>query len=270
LKNSLLVATFYEAKGCFDDQISAEPSEFYLGECVELGDNVFATAKWNASAECPVAISETRSGALSAEAQLTGSPDSGVGVDVSVPVTSSDFTCMKQQGVDYAIVRAWHSTGSFDTNAPATLAAAHSAGITSVDIYMFPCPTCGNAANQVQTMISTLKSDGSQYNKLWFDIEGPQYWSTDTSTNVAFMTDLIKTATSLGVDFGIYTSASQWQPIMGSSTIGSPFDLWYAHYDNTKSFSDFTPFNGWTKPTMKQYNGDATMCGVGVDLDWSP
>jgi len=118
-------------------------------------------------------------------------------------------------------------------------------------------------------MISSLKSYSAKYNKLWFDIEGPQYWSTDVSTNVAFMTELIKTATSLGVTFGIYTSESQWQPIMGTSTIGSPFELWYAHYDNSKSFSDFTPFNGWKTPTMKQYNGDSTLCGVGVDLDWT-
>lgn len=34
------------------------------------------------------------------------------------------------------------------------------------------------------------------------------------------------------------------------------------------SFSDFTPFGGWTQPTIKQYAGDATKCGVGVDLNY--
>ena len=48
-------------------------------------------------------------------------------------------------------------------------------------------------------------------------------------------------------------SASQWQPIMGSSwTGGSSYPLWYAHYDNNPSFSDFTAFNGWSSPAMKQ------------------
>jgi hypothetical protein len=35
----------------------------------------------------------------------------------------------------------------------------------------------------------------------------------------------------------------------------------YAHYDNKKSFSDWTNFGGWTSPHAKQYNGDVTVCG---------
>ena len=37
---------------------------------------------------------------------------------------------------------------------------------------------------------------------------------------------------------------------MGSYTGGASYPLWYAHYDNNPSFSDFTPFNGWTQPAM--------------------
>jgi hypothetical protein len=44
----------------------------------------------------------------------------------------------------------------------------------------------------------------------------------------------------------------------------------YAHYDNNPSFSDFTAFGGWKSPAMKQYIGDGTSCGVGVDYDWYP
>jgi len=46
--------------------------------------------------------------------------------------------------------------------------------------------------------------------------------------------------------------------------------LWYAHYDGNPSFSDFSPFGGWNHPNMKQYNGGATVCGVGIDQDWHP
>ena len=28
--------------------------------------------------------------------------------------------------------------------------------------------------------------------------------------------------------------------------------LWYAHYDNNPSFSDFSPFGGWKEPYAKQ------------------
>ena len=42
-------------------------------------------------------------------------------------------------------------------------------------------------------------------------------------------------------------------PIFGGSySGGAKYPLWYAHYDNNPSFSDFTPFGGWTKPAIKQ------------------
>ena len=44
----------------------------------------------------------------------------------------------------------------------------------------------------------------------------------------------------------------------------------YAHYDNLPSFSDFTAFGGWSTPAIKQYMGDKTSCGVGVDYNWYP
>ncbi len=46
--------------------------------------------------------------------------------------------------------------------------------------------------------------------------------------------------------------------------------VWYAHYDNVASFSDWSTvsFGGWSKPSMKQYQGDVTLCGCGVDKDF--
>lgn len=38
----------------------------------------------------------------------------------------------------------------------------------------------------------------------------------------------------------------------------------YAHYDNNPSFSDFQQFGGWSHPGIKQYAGDATVCGKGI------
>ena len=42
----------------------------------------------------------------------------------------------------------------------------------------------------------------------------------------------------------------------------------YAHYDNDPSFGDFNPFGGWKEPAIKQYSGDRTICGAGVDLNY--
>ena len=60
---------------------------------------------------------------------------------------------------------------------------------------------------------------------------------------------------------------------MGSTTAckdvaGDP--LWYAHYDKKESYGDFVAFGGWTKPGMKQYVGDTTVCGADVDYNYYP
>jgi hypothetical protein len=44
--------------------------------------------------------------------------------------------------------------------------------------------------------------------------------------------------------------------------------LWYAHYDNSASFGDYKKVGGWAKPAMKQFAGDVTQCGVGLDKNF--
>ena len=65
-----------------------------------------------------------------------------------------------------------------------------------------------------------------------------------------------------------------WQTIFGSktacATIGAAYSLWYAHYDGVANFNDFGAFGGWTKPAMKQFAGDTTVCGLDVDKNYKP
>ena len=42
--------------------------------------------------------------------------------------------------------------GEPDENAKANIANARAAGLKYVDVYMFPCPSCGGAAGQVKAM----------------------------------------------------------------------------------------------------------------------
>jgi hypothetical protein len=39
----------------------------------------------------------------------------------------------------------------------------------------------------------------------------------------------------------------------------------HCSYDGNAGFSDFSPFGGWSSPAIKQYAGDDTVCGFGVD-----
>ena len=100
----------------------------------------------------------------------------------------------------------------------------------------------------------------------WFDIEGD--WNPNPSANVQFLLGMADQARLMSINWGIYTSKTQWDRIMnGTADFGYP-PLWYAHYDNNPSFSDFVPFGGWKTPSIKQYVGDATVCGVDIDKDF--
>jgi GH25 family lysozyme M1 (1,4-beta-N-acetylmuramidase) len=103
---------------------------------------------------------------------------------------------------------------------------------------------------------------------LWIDVEGTQYWSSNHANNVNFIQGMIDEAKSQKVNIGIYSSKSQWSPITGNSSKFSKYPLWYAHYDNKPNFSDFAPFGGWSKPAIKQYAGDVSLCSAGVDKNY--
>jgi GH25 family lysozyme M1 (1,4-beta-N-acetylmuramidase) len=74
-----------------------------------------------------------------------------------------------------------------------------------------------------------------------------------------------------GVKCGVYSSSAQWASIFGSSSFvyGNELPLWYAHYDNKETFSDFTAFGGWSVPHIKQYAGDVTLCNIEVDRNYA-
>ncbi|EGC34142.1 hypothetical protein DICPUDRAFT_88463 [Dictyostelium purpureum] len=193
------------------------------------------------------------------------------GVDISSGSDVPFFQCVKNAGFDFAIVRAYESIGQVDPNGPHSVYNARDAGIEYVDVYLFPCFSCGNGAGQAVSMVNYLKSYNANYGMVWLDIEGPgTYWSSNQGANQAFFNELVSGLESVGAHIGIYTSESQWEPIMGDWSGGAKYPLWYAHYDGNPSFSDFSPFAGWSSPAIKQYNDQGLNCGVGADLNWYP
>ena len=107
---------------------------------------------------------------------------------------------------------------------------------------------------------------------IWLDIER-WHWPADKKANQVFIADLLSAQLPDNFSFGIYSSYYSWEEIVGvdwtyAKDKGLP--LWYAHYDDKKTFSDFKAFGGWTAPTIKQYEGDKTSCGIGLDYDFKP
>lgn len=191
---------------------------------------------------------------------------------MSSALTSSEASCMVGQGIRFISMRGFRSSGTVDTNVCSTLNAAKAAGISDVNVYLFPCPTCSSsAASQMSTMVSYLLATcpSSFSGKVWLDIEGSQYWSTSYTTNKSWYQSLVDSCATSGVTCGIYSSYYQWESIFGSTSYsyGSNLPLWYAHYDNVENFSDFTAFGGWTVPAIKQYAGTTSYCSASVDMN---
>ena len=116
---------------------------------------------------------------------------------------------------------------------------------------------------------------------IWIDFEtNPSSncgWGNDFVSNCQFMEDLVADLKAEGKSVGIYASHYMWTQIMGTATYCSKFTqypLWYAHYDNLKSFEDYAklPFGGWTKPAIKQFDDGQhqKICGLTIDQDWYP
>ncbi len=207
---------------------------------------------------------------------VSGSSSKYYGIDLSTAASSSVFSCLKSSGFGtFAIPRGYQSTGKVDSNVCTNLNNAKAGGIGFRDVYLFPCPTCSSSASsQMSSLVSYIKSNcaSAWSGRVWLDVEGSQYWTGSTSSNQAWYKALVDSCSSVGTNCGVYSSASQWSSIFGSTSFsyGSNLPLWYAHYDNNPSFSDFSAFGGWSKPYAKQYKGDVSLCGVGVDENYAP
>lgn len=194
-----------------------------------------------------------------------------LGVDVSQLFSTATYQCMKNNGYNFAIIRGYCSYGGVDANIISNLNNARAAGLIT-DIYMFPCRGKSGSA-QVDQMMNAIS--GNLYGMVWIDVEtNPSSgcgWGNDYNGNCAFLTEIINRIKSHGKVPAIYASRYMWQTIMGSFS-GCPSvasqQLWYAHYDNNPSFADFQAFGGWTKPAIKQFQGDTTLCGAGVDKNF--
>jgi len=191
------------------------------------------------------------------------------GVDISTLVSEAEFRCMStSHGVRFVVPRGFQSGGRVDPAVVHNIRNAKAAGISRVDVYLFPCVHCGNPAGQARELVNAIKGTG--YGMVWLDIEIYQ-WSANHVSNRNFISALANGLKAEGARVGIYTSENNWSQIVGTEWDGvAEHDLWYAHYDGEANFGDFRPFGGWKKPSIKQYRGTTSLCGAGVDLNWYP
>lgn len=215
------------------------------------------------------------------------------GVDLSIPCDETAWSCLKNSGISFGKVRVYRSVGQLDTNAPASLKSAHSAGMTDLDAYIFPCITtspynvahnitCKSAADQFLESVNYLAKDGITFqhrkgevflSRMWLDIEDEnpsKYYDVDPAVNQAFIKEMTETAKKINVPVGIYTTKTYWSQIMADTEDYSTknklgnyeYPLWYPRYDGVDSMDFFAAFGGWESVLIKQTGGDVGLCGL--------
>ena len=138
---------------------------------------------------------------------------------------------------------------------------------------MFPCRG-KSASSQVTDLINNMA--GSNYGMIWLDVEtnpssGCSWSGFSDASNCQYLVDLVNAVKSQGKTPGINSNFYMWESIMGGASQCqglSSVPLWYAHYDGQSSFSNYRKFGGWSKPNIKQYIGDTTLCGAAVDINF--
>uniref|UniRef100_A0A6C0I875 Glycoside hydrolase n=1 Tax=viral metagenome TaxID=1070528 RepID=A0A6C0I875_9ZZZZ len=203
------------------------------------------------------------------------SPVSGVrGVDMSTLVSRSSFECLKNRGINFVIVRCYMKSDIPDPNCPSTVANAWAAGIPRVDVYFFPgvYQCASSPERQVSVFKAFVNLKKIKIQMVWVDVEPCECcWSSSKDANFKKVKGIVNGLVKAGFKVGIYASSNSWSVVCGNNRLQT-FPLWYPHYQNppSPSFSDFVPFGGWTKPTMKQIQGTHTVCNAEIDANWHP
>jgi len=202
-------------------------------------------------------------------ATLVATAFATTGIDVSQLFPVSSWKCVRDYGYKFAIIRGYMSVGKVDPNVAASVNNAWAGGMDHVDLYMFPCPKCGNARGQIQTFYNAVKN--LKYGQMWIDIEASNLWLGSTQSNRAFFNELSNAAISIfGKKYaGVYANNNQWTSIFGQwNDWSSRLKLWYAYWDYSPSWSHFTPFCGWNSAAIKQYAGDQAFCNMNTDKNF--
>lgn len=199
-----------------------------------------------------------------------------LGIDTSTwghPWTQESFSCLlKEHGKTFVIIEGFRRSSGVLPEAKQTIANAKAAGFEDVQLYHFPDKS-QDPSLQIQKTLDAFTSVLGNMT-LWIDVENPDDWA-DCDANVKFLRAMVSSAQNrLGTSrVGIYTSMSQWHPIMCDDSSFSNEMLWRPHYDGKPDNSDWHkagigPFGGWNSTVMKQYQGTTKLCNMNVDLNW--
>jgi len=199
----------------------------------------------------------------------------GINFAVNVPLSPDIFHCLKT-GDRFLIGQIWYAERGVNSNFSNNWQAAKDAGITTFDAFAWICNNCtGNNPLNISRSIKNALPDGFD-GRVWIDIHWfPGNWVGDAAARMTFVQAVVAECRANGMKVGIYSSHSKWEQVFGSADYDAgllkKFPLWYAHYDASPKMEDWdsVSFGGFTKPVMKQYIGQISVCSLNCDLNSS-
>ncbi|EYC00597.1 hypothetical protein Y032_0114g430 [Ancylostoma ceylanicum] len=196
-------------------------------------------------------------------------------LDLSVPVSTSTFQCIRQSYYNVAFVRGYSPAGQgqFDPYACTNIQNANAAGL-GTEVYMTPQPKSSKSgAQQFDEMYGGLRNSNINVRSVWIQVTSPINWYASSTTNINILNSILSRASQYGLSIGIYTNVYDWNQITGGASINNAM-LWYWNVygagptnESPANFNDFRSFGGWTAPSVKQFGQVESVCGVTVNRD---
>ena len=186
------------------------------------------------------------------------------GIDVSVHQGNIDWSAVKDDGVDFAVLRAGYGNlksqidKSFETN----YAACKKYGIPVGAYWYSYAKTVADAEREAEVFLYALKGKTFEY-PVYFDIED----RSQQNLNRQLVTDMTEAfcarLESAGYYIGIYTNVYWTENILYQSQLTN-YDKWLAHWVSYprygNSFGGMWQFGSYGNKTQVE-NGQATMYG---------
>jgi len=197
---------------------------------------------------------------------LTAAND-GILLELSDPIPTSGngsivWDCLKTQlRLSGLIVVMGNSVYTSISDAQAAFTARKS-GISSIGILMDPVVGLGTPKLLYDSVFVYLDYYGAKVDRIWINIYGSGRWSKDPSVNIASVHAIVAEGQKRGYVVGLKIDQGLLEDIFANTKEFSNLPLWYTNDHDYSNFKDFTPFGGWTKPTMKTYHTGWESCGI--------
>lgn len=197
----------------------------------------------------------------STENEITSTPfDKAHGIDVSKWQGEIDWNKVKEDNVEFAIVRAGYGKETYqeDPYFDINMQNAKAAGIDCGAYWFSYATTVEEAYQEAEVCYSVIKDYEFEY-PIVFDIETDTQRNLSTATVSAIVEAFCSTLEEKGYYVSVYSYASFLNTKIYSSVL-EKYDVWVAHF-----YVDQPEFNG--SYGMWQYTDKGSVSGINEDVD---